>query len=419
MKTILTSVLGSSLLAMLAFAKPQSPHPQPRYTVTDLGVFGTGNNSAAYGINNAGWVTGCSNLVANGPQHPFIWYGFGPLIDLGTLEGGPRGCADGPNMFGEAAVIATTSHPAFMNEDFCGNGTHLQCLAAVWENWHLTALPTLPGGNNSQTYWLNNLGHVVGFSENGTSDPTCATTPSSPLAGTPYQVLRFEGVIWGPNQEIQRELPPLTNEGDTVSWAWGINDKGEAVGSSGLCSNTSIVGPVGPTAPHAVLWDRDGSPIDLGHLEGVPPGVYNVATSINNRGEVVGFAQASDGTQHGFLWTKDTGMQDIGGFPGAANGTGAPCCNTINNNGEIVGFSIDANFNTRALVWQGKMPVDLNTLIPADSPWYLTASESLNDSGQITGTAIVKSSCPVTTPPSWLTNQSACTVSHAFLATPR
>jgi len=382
---------------------------QRRYTVTDLGTFPGSKFSAGYGINNAGWVTGCSDLASNGDLRPFIWYGIGPLIELPTL-GGPVGCADGPNAFGEAAVIANTSKPAFRNENFCGgvSGPHIQCLAAAWKDGRLTALPTLPGGHNSQTYWLNNLGQVVGFSENGTADPTCAT-------GTPYQVLRFEGVIWGPDGKIQ-ELRPL--EGDTTGWAWGINDHGQAVGSSGLCSNTSVVGPVGPAAPHAVLWDSDGSPTDLGHLEGVAPGVYNVATSINERGEVVGFAEASDGTQHGFLWTREKGMQDIGGFPGAVNGTGAPCCNTINNNGEIVGFSIDANFNDRALIFLDKKAVDLNNFIPADSPLYLTASESLNDSGQITGTAIVKSSCPVTTPPAWLTNQSACSQVHAFLATP-
>ena len=110
-------------------------------------------------------------------------------------------------------------------------------------------------------------------------------------------------------------------------------------------------------------------------------------------------------------------MQDLGIFPGAI-ATGPPCCNSINNQGEIVGISVDTSFTERAVVWRGNGRVDLNTLIPADSPLYLTGSESLNDSGQITGTAIVKSSCPVTTPPAWLTNQSACTEFRAFLATP-
>jgi hypothetical protein len=65
------------------------------------------------------------------------------------------------------------------------------------------------------------------------------------------------------------------------------------------------------------------------------------------------------------------------------------------------------------------MPVDLNTLIPADSPWYLTGSESLNDSGQITGTAILKSACTGgLAGQAWLTNQGACPVVHAFLAAP-
>ena len=225
-------------------------------------------------------------------------------------------------------------------------------------------------------------------------------------------------MIWGASGEI-RKLPPLN--GDTVGFAWGINENGQAVGTSGLCSNTSLP-PVNPAGPHAVLWESDGTPIDLGHLPGVLPGVYNLATSINNRGEVVGFAQSSDGTQHGFLWSRDTGMQDLGGFPGAVNGTGPTCCNTINDSGEIVGSSFDVNFNSRALVWQGKMPVDLNNLlIPAESPLYLTGSESINNAGVITGTAIVKSSCPPAIPPAlpaWEVNQGACTVAHAFVATP-
>jgi probable HAF family extracellular repeat protein len=198
-----------------------------------------------------------------------------------------------------------------------------------------------------------------------------------------------------------------------------INSKGQAVGGSGSCSNTSIPAQ-NPAAARAVLWDRDGTPTDLGHLKGVPPGVYNLATSVNDRGEVVGFAQASDGTQHGFLWTPQTGMQDLGGFPGAVNGTGPPCCNTINNRGEIVGFSLDADFNSTALIWQNGGWVDLNTLLPADSPWYLEAAQSVNDVGEITGIAALKSACGGgAAAMAWLNNQGACPVVHAFVAIPK
>ena len=70
-----------------------------------------------------------------------------------------------------------------------------------------------------------------------------------------------------------------------------------------------------------------------------------------------------DGTIHAFRWSRETGMQDFGAFPGAVI-TVAPCCRTINDRGEMVGLAINGTtFNATALVWQGKMPVDLNTLI--------------------------------------------------------
>jgi len=413
MKSIVTlitaGIAASSLLARLAIAQPQ-----PRYNVFDLGTMG-GNNAGGFGINDAGWVAGCSNLVANGPQVAFLWYGYSPvrpypLLNLGTL-GGPVSCGNVPNAFGDVAIFSSTSKKDPNGEGFCGNGFNLglQCLAAVWKSGSLTALPTLEGGNNAQAYGINNRGQVAGFSENGVMDPTCA--PS-----TPHQVFRFEPTVWDPNGEI-RELSPL--EGDTVGFAWGINQKGQAVGSSGLCSNTSLP-PQNPAGAHAVMWDSDGSAIDLGNLGGPSnAGVYNVATSINNRGEVVGFAQLPDGTQDGFLWTKDTGMQDLGGFPGAI-ATGAPCCNTINDSGQVVGFSLDANFNSRAIIWQDKTPVDLNTLIPADSPWYLQTAESINNAGKIAGQALLKSACDGgAAGMAWLNNQGACPEVHAFVATPR
>lgn len=387
MKTILTSIAASSLLATLTLAQPPR-----RYNVTDLGTLGGGGtNSTATDINSQGWVAGSSNLTAGGPQHAFLWYGRAPLHDLGTL-GGPacpacNSAVDGPNTSGEAAVGSETSRKDTNGEDFCGYGTHAQCLGAIWRNGALTALPTLKGGNNANAFDLNNRGQVIGFAENGTPDPTCAP-------GTAFQVLRFEAVIWGSNDEI-RELAPLKN--DTVGFAFGINDNGQAVGSTGLCSNTSLP-PVNPAGAHAVLWESDGTPIDLGNLGGT----FNVASSINNRGEAVGGAMSSkDGAIHAFLWTKQTGMQDYGAFPGAI-ATVTPCCRTINDQGEMVGFAIDGTtFNSRAIIWQGKVPVDLNTLIPKNSGWYLQAADSINNAGEIVGYGSINGE------------------THAFLATPR
>jgi probable HAF family extracellular repeat protein len=165
-----------------------------------------------------------------------------------------------------------------------------------------------------------------------------------------------------------------------------------------LCASTSLP-PVAPSGLHAVLWEKDGSATDLGNLGG--GGTNNTASSINNRGEVVGGSQSSiDGNIHPFLWTRETGMQDLGAFPGAFL-TVAPCCHTINDRGEVVGFSIDSTtFNSRALLWEDKVMMDLNTLIPAGSGWYLQSATSINDDGEIVGIGLINGNV------------------HAFLATP-
>jgi probable HAF family extracellular repeat protein len=387
--------VASTLLAALAGAQPQ-------YTVTDLGTLGgPGTNSNPFGLSAIGWASGSSNSVANGPQHAFLWYGFGLLNDLGTLGG--QKCttcnsqANGLNALGQTAVGSETLSVDPNGEDFCGYGTHHQCLGAIGGSWGLTALPPLPGGNNANAFDVNNRGQVVGVAENGTSDATCVS------GGTAFQVLRFEAISWQLEGRI-RELHPLP--GDTVGFATGINANGQAVGASGLCSNTAYQSPAGPFAPHAVMWDNDGSPTDLGHLENTPAGVYTSATSINDRGDVVGFACVGANTnpatyiEDAFLWTKATGMQDLGRLSGAI-ASGPPCCHTVNNSGVIVGISIDANFNETAVIWQNKMPVDLNTLIPANSGWFLECAQGINDAGEIIGFGTINGA------------------THAFRATPR
>ena len=359
MKTIMTSIAAAGLLAALAMAQP------PRYGVADLGTFG-GTASVAFGVNNAGRMAGGANRPAEN-QHPFFSGLGGTKYDLGTL-GGPNGNAAGPNGSNELAVVAETSKADPLGEDFCGFGTHLVCLGAFW-NGVMTPLPTL-GGNNASAFTLNDRSQVVGLAENSTKDPNC---PSP-------QVLDFEAVIWGPNPGDIKMLPPLP--GDSVGFALGINNLGQAVGSSGTCANTTSGGFV--IGPHAVLWSN-GTVTDLGNLGGK---LGNVAAAINSRGEVVGASNLpGEAIAHPFLWTKDTGMQDlgalgtdVGGFPTA-----------INNNSQMVGGSCDISGNCRAFLWQNKVLTDLNSLIPADSPWYLLFAYGINDAGEIVGQALQKS----------------------------
>jgi probable HAF family extracellular repeat protein len=370
MKTTLQLLIASSLLAALATAQPH-----PRYQVTDLGTLG-GSASFPYGINNAGIVAGGSNLLgqSGNTQNGFVWK-LGHMTGIGTLAGpsctncSSQAAAASAN--GTVAGISDTGLPAPDGEDFCEYGTHIQCVAVIWKDGKLSPLPLLQGGNNSEAYWMNNLGEAVGVSENGVRDNTCSTA-------MPFQVYRYEAVKWTRDGQIHK-LRPLP--GDTVSFAFGVNDEGQAVGLSGLCENVTLPPFQVPAAPHAVRWERDGTPTEIHLLPGV---VSVVPATINNWGEIVGAIRYEDGTVHGFLWTSHTGMQDLGVPDETVDFVSViPCCGSVNNRGEIVGFSCPGPAGTcRALLYSDHKWQDLNALTLPGSP-YLTSAASINDAGDI------------------------------------
>jgi hypothetical protein len=49
-----------------------------------------------------------------------------------------------------------------------------------------------------------------------------------------------------------------------VGFAFGLNDNGQIVGSTGLCSNTAL--PPSRLGSTPLLWRKDGSAIDLGNF---------------------------------------------------------------------------------------------------------------------------------------------------------
>ncbi len=375
------SLLTALMLPMRPAAQEQSAarheKGRPRYSVADLGPF-TPNFIADNGV-----VAGLAT-APDGTQHAVLWY-HGQRVNIAKPGlGGPNSGAFGVNQNGQVDGQAETNTTDPNSEDFCRYGTGLKCVPFLWHNGVMTRLRTL-GGNNGTVGVINSRGEVAGLAENRTRDPECVSP----------QVLDFQAVIWGPGPGEMRELMPLP--GDSVGMALGINDKGQAVGGSGRCGNTSL--PPIAYASHAVLWDTDGSVHDLGNLSGTE---FNMALSLNNHGQVVGVSNPPGGATpldaHAFLWTPGTGMRDLGTLPGDVASVGS----AINDDGDVVGASFDGDGNPRAYVSRNGVMHSLNDpLIAPDSPLSLLFATAINSRGDIVGFGVT----------------SAGDV-HAFLATP-
>jgi probable HAF family extracellular repeat protein len=349
-------------------AQEQKPTPA-RYTITDLGTLEGGTFSQPFFINRYGLVSGSSNL-ADGNQHATLWLEK-LKVDIGAPGlGGPNSIAFGDNDGFQSAGEAETSTPDPNGEDFCGFGTHLTCLPFLWQDGEMIQLPAL-GGNNGVAMAISDRGEVAGFAENSTPDTGCPAP----------QVLHFEPVVW--EKGVIHKLPTIGGDPDGV--AQQINDNGAVVGGSGTCAtfNANFLFNLVPV--HALLWEK-GKVTDLGNLGGkTGQAGGNIAYGINNQGQVVGNSDLKgDKTFHAFLWTKATGMQDLGTLSGDI----ASVSISINDASSIVGASLDAKFNPRAFLLEKGVMTDLNTRIAGHSPLYLMTGCSINSRGEITGLGI-------------------------------
>jgi probable HAF family extracellular repeat protein len=377
----ITFLWALSLGPTLGYAQEQSgtqkqKPQQVRYAVTDLGPVG-GPPGQPITITSSGLISGVA-AMPDGTEHAILWYK-GLEADIGTHGlGGLNSVAFGGNDSVQAVGEAETSTPDPNGEDFCGfralglPSAGSTCLPFLWQNGVMNPLPTL-GGNNGAANQINNRGEAAGVAENSTADTACPAP----------QVLQFKPVIW--KRGAVTELRTVAEDPDGVAFA--INDNGQAVGGSGVCAPFSQQLYINLQSLHALLWQK-GKVTDLGNLGGDGYGFGNLALNVNSSGQAVGFSDlAGDAGFHGFLWSKTTGMQDLGTLPGDANSSAVG----INDAGEVVGISLDANFNPRAFVRRNGRMKDLNALVPGDSPLFLLLACSINSHGEIIGLAVEKS----------------------------
>ena len=378
---LLTALGLSACMAAQQSEQSKSEQP-PRYTLLDLGTLQDGAFSQGTSLTDWGMVGGLST-VADGTQHATLWFKDFTL-DIGNPGlGGPNSGVFGLNDWGQASGQAETNVPDPNDENFCSYGTGLKCKPFLWQVGSMKRLPLLGGNNGTAGNNINARGVITGISEIAKRDPDCPSAIA--VNGNGPQVLDYEAVVWEGKQSQPRELHPFP--GDTVGEAFWINDNGVAVGTSGLCSNTQL--PPFAAGVHAVLWDKNGTPRDLGNLGGTANpsvrGIGNVAFAVNNLNHVVGASvRPGNSNDEAFLWTRETGMVDLGRLEGDTNSAGL----SINSRDEVVGGSVDGDLLTgdpHPFLWKSGVMTPLSALLSPDTELIPLIAFGINDAGEITG----------------------------------
>jgi probable HAF family extracellular repeat protein len=310
----------------------------------DIGNPGLGGpNSSAFGANTWGQVVGQADTKTADPKGedfcgskaqalthsgntcvPFLWQN-GWMTALPRLRNsagaeGSNGVALRINDFGVAAGTAENGE----SDSTCpGAPVSAQSIAFKpvvwtrlfpWSGAHVEELPTVDSDLDGVAYAINNRGQLVGAT--GTCGPfnTIELNNLTPL----------HAVLWQNGRAIN--LGNLGGDGKAFGiFATGLNDDGQVVGASDTTGDANF---------HGFLWQR-GHITDLGTL---PGDANSLALAIGNNGLVLGVSLDANFNLRAVLWRNGT-PADLNTLVPADTTLSLQTACSINDRGEIVGFA--------------------------------------------------------------------------------
>lgn len=310
--------LGVSLSVLLSLSATADVGLSTVPVKVDIGLLGY--MGGVTDLNDRGQAVGRHSVNLNFPYHAFFWSQETGIVDLPGLGGEDSYGAD---INESGLIVGLCTLP---------DGLDHACAWPTLGEVQDLGLPNV----ESVALMVNNRGDVLLYEYGDTSRPVLVANSG---ARTPVET-PYGG--WGPQ---------IT----------GMNNQGQLVGYE-----------LGRAAPWArgFMWSRDGGLVDLEGLGGA----HTWGSSINDAGEVAGWASTADNHFHAFIWTSTSGARDIG-FLGTGNDSLA---RRINSQGQIVGSSyFDGAFH--AFIWSAEE--GMRDLGAVSSNWF--AQIWINDYGQV------------------------------------